>query len=71
MERSQGAAITCVVGVAGALGSHWLAARLFRVRTSHGLVSLFTWLAATGGATAPLADRQLISGRTGIPMAQR
>jgi uncharacterized membrane protein YeaQ/YmgE (transglycosylase-associated protein family) len=71
MRRSQGVAMLCAIGVAGMLGSGWLATRLFHVHTLPGLASLSTWLTAIGGAAALLVASHLISGRTGRSVAHR
>jgi len=64
-RRSQGLILTCVIGIAGALGGGWAATRLFHVHTLHGFFNLSTWLTAIGGAAVLLLVVHLISGRSG------
>ena len=62
--RSQGLILTCVIGIAGALGGGWAATRLFHVHTLHGFFNLSTWLTAIAGAAVLLLVFHLISGRS-------
>ena len=55
-RRSQGLILTCLIGVAGALGGGWLATKLFHIHTLHGFFNLSTWLTAIAGAAHPAAD---------------
>jgi uncharacterized membrane protein YeaQ/YmgE (transglycosylase-associated protein family) len=64
-RRSQGLILTCVIGIAGALGGGWAATELFHVHTLHGFFNLSTWLTAIGGAAVLLLVVHLISGRSG------
>ena len=64
-RRSQGLILTCVIGIAGALGDGWAATRLFHIHTLHGFFNLSTWLTAIGGAAVLLFVVHLISGRSG------
>ena len=64
-RRSQGLILTCVIGVAGALGGGWAATRLFHVHTLNGFFNLSTWLTAIAGAAVLLLAFHLISGRSG------
>jgi uncharacterized membrane protein YeaQ/YmgE (transglycosylase-associated protein family) len=70
-SRSQGLILTCVIGIAGALGGGWAATRLFHVHTLHGFFNLSTWLTAIVGAAVLLLAWHLVSGRTGHRMAHR
>jgi uncharacterized membrane protein YeaQ/YmgE (transglycosylase-associated protein family) len=70
-RRSQGLILTCLIGVAGALGGGWAATRLFHVHTLHGFFNLSTWLTAIAGAAILLLATHLITGRTGRKMAHR
>ena len=63
--RSQGLILTCVIGIAGALGGGWAATELFHVHTLHGFFNLSTWLTAIAGAAVLLLVFHLISGRSG------
>jgi uncharacterized membrane protein YeaQ/YmgE (transglycosylase-associated protein family) len=49
-RRSQGLILTCLIGVAGALGGGWAATKLFHVHTLNGFFNLSTWLTAIVGA---------------------
>ena len=63
-RRSQGLIITCLIGVAGALGGGWAATELFHVHTLHGFFNLSTWLTAIAGAAVLLLVFHLISARS-------
>jgi uncharacterized membrane protein YeaQ/YmgE (transglycosylase-associated protein family) len=64
-KRSQGLILTCLIGVAGALGGGWAATRLFHVHTLHGFFNLSTWLTAIIGAAILLLAYHLVSGQSG------
>jgi uncharacterized membrane protein YeaQ/YmgE (transglycosylase-associated protein family) len=68
-KRSQGLIITCLIGIAGALGGGWVAVRVFHVHTLHGFFNLSTWLTAIAGAAVLLLAYHLVtdsrSGRRG------
>jgi uncharacterized membrane protein YeaQ/YmgE (transglycosylase-associated protein family) len=70
-RRSQGLILTCVIGVAGALGGGWVATRLFHVHTLQGFFNLSTWLTAIAGAAVLLLAYRLVSERTGHRAAHR
>jgi uncharacterized membrane protein YeaQ/YmgE (transglycosylase-associated protein family) len=70
-KRSQGLILTCLIGIAGALGGGWAATRLFHVQTLNGFFNLSTWLTAIGGATVLLLAYHLATGRSGRRMAHR
>ena len=59
--RSQGIILTCVIGVAGALGGGWVATRLFHVHTLNGFFNLSTWLTAIAGAAVLLLAYHMLS----------
>jgi uncharacterized membrane protein YeaQ/YmgE (transglycosylase-associated protein family) len=63
-RRSQGLILTCVIGIAGALGGGWAATELFHVHTLHGFFNLSTWLTAIAGAAVLLLAVHLISARS-------
>ena len=63
-RRSQGLILTCVIGIAGALGGGWAATRLFHVHTLHGFFNLSTWLTAIAGAALLLLAYHVFTGRT-------
>jgi uncharacterized membrane protein YeaQ/YmgE (transglycosylase-associated protein family) len=67
-KRQQGLIITCLIGIAGALGGGWAATKIFHIHTLHGFFNASTWLTAIAGAAVlllayHLATRQ--SGRSG------
>jgi len=70
-RRSQGLIVTCVIGIARALGGGWAATRLFHVHTLHGFFNLSTWLTAIVGAAVLLLAYHAVSGRSGHRMAHR
>ena len=66
-RRQQGLILTCLIGIAGALGGGWAATKIFHIHTLHGFFNASTWLTAIAGAAVlllayHLATRQ--SGRT-------
>ena len=62
-RRAQGLIVTCLIGVAGALGGGWAATELFHVHTLHGFFNLSTWLTAIAGAAVLLLLFHLFSSR--------
>ena len=64
-RRSQGLIITCLIGVAGALGGGWIATKLFHIHSLQGFFNLSTWLTAIAGAAILLLAYHLVSGRSG------
>jgi uncharacterized membrane protein YeaQ/YmgE (transglycosylase-associated protein family) len=68
-KRSQGFIVTCVIGIAGALGGGWVATALFHVHTLNGFFNLSTWLTAIAGAAVLLLAFYMVSrgngGRSG------
>ena len=62
-RRSQGLILTCLIGVAGALGGGWLATKLFHIHTLHGFFNLDTWLTAIAGAAVLLLAYHLVTGK--------
>ena len=64
-KRSQGLILTCLIGIAGALGGGWVASRLFHVHSLQGFFNLSTWLTAIAGAAVLLLAYHLVSGRSG------
>jgi uncharacterized membrane protein YeaQ/YmgE (transglycosylase-associated protein family) len=63
--------LTCLIGIAGALGGGWVATAAFHVHTLHGFFNLSTWLTAIAGAAVLLVAVHLVTGRTGSRMAHR
>jgi uncharacterized membrane protein YeaQ/YmgE (transglycosylase-associated protein family) len=70
-KRSQGLILTCLIGIAGALGGGWVAATAFHVHTLTGFFNLSTWLTAIAGSAILLLVCHLAAGRAGRPMAHR
>ena len=70
-KRSQGLILTCLIGIAGALGGGWAATELFHVHTLHGFFNLSTWLTAIAGSAVLLLAYHAVSGRTGHRTAHR
>ena len=64
-RRSQGLILTCLIGVAGALGGGWAATRLFHIHTLHGFFNLSTWLTAIAGAAVLLLAYHLVTRQSG------
>jgi uncharacterized membrane protein YeaQ/YmgE (transglycosylase-associated protein family) len=64
-RRSQGLILTCLIGVAGALGGGWAATRLFHIHSLHGFFNLSTWITAIIGAAVLLLIFHLVSARSG------
>jgi uncharacterized membrane protein YeaQ/YmgE (transglycosylase-associated protein family) len=65
-KRSQGLILTCLIGVAGALGGGWAATKLFHLHHAlQGFFNLSTWLTAIAGAVVLLLAYHLVSGRSG------
>ena len=62
--RSQGLILTCLIGIAGALGGGWAATELFHVHPLHGFFNLSTWLTAIAGAAILLLAYHLVSGQS-------
>jgi uncharacterized membrane protein YeaQ/YmgE (transglycosylase-associated protein family) len=70
-RQAQGLVLTCVIGIAGALGGGWAATRLFHIHTLNGFFNLSTWLTAIAGAAVLLFACHLASGRAGHRRAHR
>ena len=64
LSRGSFSALTCVIGIAGALLGGWLATKLFHVATLHGFFNLSTWLTAIAGAAILLLAYHLVTSRT-------
>jgi uncharacterized membrane protein YeaQ/YmgE (transglycosylase-associated protein family) len=70
-RRSQGLLLTCLIGVAGALGGGWLATKLFHIHTLHGFFNLSTWLTAIAGAAILLLIFHLVTSRGNAVSSRR
>src|SRR5690349_21333500 len=66
-KRSQGLILTCLIGIAGALGGGWAATELFHVHTLHGFFNLSTWVTAIAGSAVLLLVVHLVTGRGSRP----
>jgi uncharacterized membrane protein YeaQ/YmgE (transglycosylase-associated protein family) len=64
-KRSQGLILTCLIGIAGALGGGWAATQLFHIHTLHGFFNLSTWVTAIAGAAILLLASHLVTGQSG------
>jgi uncharacterized membrane protein YeaQ/YmgE (transglycosylase-associated protein family) len=64
-KRSQGLILTCLIGVAGALGGGWVATKLFHIQSLQGFFNASTWLTAIAGAAVLLLAYRLITGQSG------
>ena len=70
-KRSQGLILTCLIGIAGALGGGWAASRVLHLHTLNGFFNLSTWLTAIAGSAVLLLAFHLATGRSGHRMAHR
>jgi uncharacterized membrane protein YeaQ/YmgE (transglycosylase-associated protein family) len=70
-KRSQGLIITCLIGIAGALGGGWVATKLFHIHTLNGFFNLSTWLTAIAGAAVLLVVYRAVNGRSGHAVGGR
>jgi uncharacterized membrane protein YeaQ/YmgE (transglycosylase-associated protein family) len=70
-KRSQGIILTCLIGIAGAVGGGWVATTAFHVHTLHGFFNLSTWLTAIAGSAILLLASRLVPGRTARSPAHR
>ena len=70
-KRSQGLILTCLIGVAGALGGGWAASRILHLHTLNGFFNLSTWITAIAGSAVLLLVYHLATGRSGRRMAHR
>jgi uncharacterized membrane protein YeaQ/YmgE (transglycosylase-associated protein family) len=70
-KRSPGLIITCLIGIAGALGGGWVATRLFHVHTLNGFFNLSTWLTAIAGSAVLLVAYRIVDGQSGHRMVRR
>src|SRR4249919_1037792 len=62
-KRSQGLILTCLIGIAGALGGGWAATKLFHIHSLQGFFNLSTWLTAIAGSAVLLLACHLLTGR--------
>jgi uncharacterized membrane protein YeaQ/YmgE (transglycosylase-associated protein family) len=64
-RRQQGLILTCLIGIAGALGGGWAATKIFHIHTLHGFFNLSTWLTAIAGAAILLLAYHLTTRQSG------
>jgi len=64
-KRQQGLILTCLIGIAGALGGGWAATKIFHIHTLHGFFNVSTWLTAIAGAAVLLLAYHLITRQSG------
>jgi uncharacterized membrane protein YeaQ/YmgE (transglycosylase-associated protein family) len=70
-KRQQGLIITCLIGIAGALGGGWAATKIFHIHTLHGFFNISTWLTAIAGAAILLLAYHLITRQSGSRSGRR
>ena len=70
-KRSQSLIITCLIGVAGALGGGWVATKLLHISTLHGFFNLSTWLTAIAGSAVLLVVYRAVDGQSRHRMLRR
>jgi uncharacterized membrane protein YeaQ/YmgE (transglycosylase-associated protein family) len=63
-KRSQGLILTCLIGIAGALGGGWVATQLFHTHSLEEFFNLSTWLTAIAGSAVLLLAYHLLTGRS-------
>ena len=64
-KRQQGLILTCLIGIAGALGGGWAATKIFHIHTLHGFFNASTWLTAIAGSAILLLAYHLITRQSG------
>jgi uncharacterized membrane protein YeaQ/YmgE (transglycosylase-associated protein family) len=64
-KRQQGLILTCLIGIAGALGGGWAATALFHIHSLRGFFNLSTWLTAIAGAAILLLAYHLVTRQSG------
>jgi uncharacterized membrane protein YeaQ/YmgE (transglycosylase-associated protein family) len=71
-KRQQGLIVTCLTGIAGALGGGWAATKIFHIHSLQGFfnasttwLNASTWLTAIAGAAVLLLARYLVTGQSG------
>jgi uncharacterized membrane protein YeaQ/YmgE (transglycosylase-associated protein family) len=70
-KRQQGLILTCLIGIAGALGGGWAATRIFHIHTLHGFFNISTWLTAIAGAAILLLAYHLVTRQSGGSRSSR
>jgi len=70
-KRQQRLIITCLIGIAGALGGGWAATKIFHIHTLHGFFNASTWLTAIVGAAVLLIAYHLVTRLSGGTKTRR
>jgi uncharacterized membrane protein YeaQ/YmgE (transglycosylase-associated protein family) len=70
-KRQQGLILTCLIGIAGALGGGWAATKIFHIHSLHGFFNLSTWITAIVGAAVLLLVYHLITSQSGGSRSRR
>jgi len=70
-KRQQGLILTCLIGIAGAVGGGWAATKIFHIHTLHGFFNASTWLTAIVGAAVLLLAYHLATRQSGRTRTRR
>jgi uncharacterized membrane protein YeaQ/YmgE (transglycosylase-associated protein family) len=71
-KRQQGLILTCLIGIAGALGGGWAATRIFHLHHAlQGFFNASTWITAIAGAAVLLVAYHLVTRGSGHRVAHR
>jgi uncharacterized membrane protein YeaQ/YmgE (transglycosylase-associated protein family) len=70
-KRSQGLILTCLIGIAGALGGGWVATKLFHIHFPAGIPQSLHLAHRIAGSAVLLPAYHLVIGRTGRRAAHR
>jgi uncharacterized membrane protein YeaQ/YmgE (transglycosylase-associated protein family) len=70
-HRTTSLILTCLIGIAGALGGGWVATEFFHIHSLQGFFNLSTWLTAIAGSAVLLLAYHLVTGPTGRRTAHR
>jgi uncharacterized membrane protein YeaQ/YmgE (transglycosylase-associated protein family) len=64
-KRQQGLILTCLIGIAGAIGGGWAATKIFHIHSLHGFFNASTWLTAIAGSAVLLLAYHLVANQSG------
>ena len=71
-KRQQGLILTCLIGIAGALGGGWAAIRLFHLHHAlQGFFNISTWITAIAGSAVLLLAYHLVTRQSGRSRSRR
>jgi uncharacterized membrane protein YeaQ/YmgE (transglycosylase-associated protein family) len=71
-RRQQGLILTCLIGVAGALGGGWVAIEVFNLHHAlQGFFNASTWITAIAGAAVLLLAYHLATRQSGLSRHSR